>query len=50
MKIKKRSIFWGRFLAIITLRIYDIYWYAKFHSELRSVTGEGISNRKHIAL
>ncbi|WP_201756866.1 DUF4234 domain-containing protein [Isachenkonia alkalipeptolytica] len=46
--MKKRSIGMMILLTIITLGIYEIYWYVAFQSELKEHTGEGFGGLGHL--
>ena len=43
----KRSIVSLVLLMIFTFGIYALYWYFKFHSEIREASGEGASGGLH---
>jgi len=46
--MKKRSIFVIILLSILTLGLYDLYWFVVFHGEVRAKTGKGASTILHI--
>jgi len=41
--IKQRSVIFILLMSIITLGFYAMYWKAKFHMEVRTATGKGLS-------
>ncbi len=48
--MKRRSVPMMILLTIVTLGLYELYWYIVFHEELRRSTGEGLSALVHIVL
>ena len=45
--MKERSILGMIVLSVITVGIYDVYWYIKFQMELKEKTGEGFGGLAH---
>ncbi len=48
--MKERSILGMIVLSVITVGIYDVYWYIKFQMELKEKTGEGFGGFGHFLM
>ncbi|HEY8420099.1 MAG TPA: DUF4234 domain-containing protein [Clostridia bacterium] len=45
--MKQRSILFMIFMTIITVGLYEVYWYIKFQMELKNATGDGFGGLGH---